>query len=306
LIAGAGGDSVSDIRAAADSGGGTGGIVDCQVNGAAGVDLTRRPEDVWRVAAALGGVGVAAFLPTLVSPNADEVARALDALAAGPPAGDPGADVVGWHLEGPVLNPARAGAHDPARLRRPGDVDIDRWHPRTGVRMVTLAPELPGALELTAELAGRGIVVSLGHTEADEPTVERAVDAGARCVTHLFNAMSPLHHRRPGVVGAVLGGAPLVASLIGDGVHVAPAVFRAAWRALGADRRMLVSDCVAAALMPPGDFSLAGTRVTSDGRSVRDRGGGLAGSALTLPEIGIPREEVLEAATRVPRRLLGI
>ncbi len=300
-------DAAIDIHAADR------GLVDCQVNGAGGVDLTETPSGLWRVAELLGADGVGAFLPTLVSPGGHEVRAALDALAAGPPDGWSGAVPLGWHIEGPVLNPARAGAHPPERLRAPDAIDIGSWHPHDGVRMVTLAPELPGALDLVTELASRGVVVSLGHSEADERTVELAVAAGARAVTHLFNAMSPLHHRRPGIVGAVLGGAPLVAGLVCDGVHVAPSVLRAAWRALGPGRRMVVSDCAAPALMPAGDHRLAGRTVTSDGTTVTTADGTLAGSALTLPAalvrlmaMGIDGEEALSAATEVPHRLLGV
>ena len=179
--------------------------------------------------------------------------------------------------------------------------------------MVTLAPELPGALDIVRELAARGVVVSLGHTQVDADGAREAVAAGARAVTHLFNAMPPMQHRAPGLVGAVLAGLPVVAGLIADGVHVAPDALRVAWRALGVERRVLVSDAAAPLGAPSGAYRLGGRDVVSDGREVRGADGALAGAAVGL-DVGVrtamavtgcSRDEAVAAVTATPARLLG-
>jgi N-acetylglucosamine-6-phosphate deacetylase len=289
------------------------GFVDLQVNGAAGIDITNEPERLWEVAAALPRFGVTSFLPTVVSSPRDVVERALAILAAGPPAGRRGARALGLHLEGPFLSPRRAGAHDPRWLTAPSLTGIDGWQRDRGVALVTLAPELPGAVPVIRELSRRGVVVSLGHTEADADAARRAVFAGARAVTHLFNAMPSMHHRAPGLVGAVLGGLDVVAGLIADGVHLAPDALRVAWRALGPERRLLVSDGAAAMGAPAGGYLVGGTAIVSDGREVRTADGSLAGTAAGLDAgvraawsvTGCSRAEAVAAATATPARLLG-
>lgn len=290
------------------------GLIDLQVNGAAGHDLTTDPASVWSVGAALAAHGVEAFLPTLVSPSYAIVDQAREVLVAGPPPGYRGAVPLGWHVEGPFLSPARAGAHDPAALRRPDPAAVADWSPTTGVRMVTLAPELPRALEVVAALADRGVVVSIGHSEASHDEARSAFDAGARFVTHLFNAMPPLGHREPGIVGAALADERITLGLIPDGLHVHPTVVRLAWRLVGPTRLAVVSDAIAALGMPPGRYRLAGREVVVDERSARLPDGVLAGSVLPLDAAvrnlatfaGIDVAEARRAATDVPARLLGL
>jgi N-acetylglucosamine-6-phosphate deacetylase len=180
--------------------------------------------------------------------------------------------------------------------------------------MVTLAPELPGALDVVRHLARRGVVVALGHTEASYAQVRAAVDAGARAATHLFNAMPPLGHRDPGPVGAVLGDGDLVAGVVVDGHHVHPAVVRSTWRALGPHRFMLVSDTTAALGLPDGPAALGDQQVLVGGGAVRldDGSGTLAGSAVGLDAClrtlvattGCAPAEAFVAATRTPADLL--
>ncbi len=188
---------------------------------------------MWRVGAVLGRFGVSAFLPTLVSPSWPTVARARDALAAGPPESYSGATPLGWHVEGPFLAPSRAGAHDPASLRPPSVEAVAGWSPSTGVRMVTLAPELPGALDVVRVLVANGIVVSAGHSAASYDEAVAGFEAGIRSVTHLFNAMSPLDHREPGLAGAALADDRVTIGLIPDGLHVHPAVVGLVRRIVG-------------------------------------------------------------------------
>jgi N-acetylglucosamine-6-phosphate deacetylase len=256
---------------------------------------------------------VTAWLPTIVSAAADgAIDEALRVLAAGPPVGWVGAIPLGLHLEGPFLAPARRGAHPVSRLRAASGALAAGWSRDGGVAVVTLAPELPGAVELIGELVGRGVVVSLGHSEADEAAASAAVDAGARWVTHLFNAMEPLGHRDPGLVGVALTDDRLHVGLIADGVHVAPRVVGLAQRSLGR-RLTLVTDAVGALGMPDGPHRLGGGVVEVSGDAVRLADGTLAGSNLSMDRAvrnlvamaGCSLDSALHAASGAPAELLG-
>jgi N-acetylglucosamine-6-phosphate deacetylase len=289
------------------------GYVDLQVNGAAGVDISSEPERMWEVAAALPRFGITAFLPTVVTAPPATRARALAALASGPPPGWVGARPLGLHFEGPMIAPARAGAHSDEHIVPPGPGVIEGWSRDAGVAMVTLAPELPGARHVIRELARRGVVVAAGHTDATAACARDAVDAGVRFVTHLFNAMAPIHHRDPGLAGAVLAGLPVAASMIVDGRHLDPDIVRIAWRALGDRRRLLVSDACAGLGAPPGRYRLGGVAITSDGAVARTDGDGLGGTVCGLDECvrntvaitGCAPGEAVAAATAAPAALLG-
>ena len=294
------------------------GYLDLQVNGAAGHDLTSDPGSVWEVGEALVRYGVSAFLPTLVSPSWTIVDRARSTFAAGPPAGYRGATVLGWHVEGPFLSPARAGAHDPASLRSPDLAAVADWSPATGVRMVTLAPELAGALDVVAALVDRGVVVSAGHSAATYEQAKAGFDAGIRAVTHLFNAMSPLDHRDPGLPGAALADPRVTVCLIPDGLHVHPALVRIVAAAVGRARLAIVTDAIAALGMPPGTYRLGGQEVViaeANGiPSARLPDRRLAGSVLSMDDavhnlasyIGGTEDDAARAATSVPAALLGV
>jgi N-acetylglucosamine-6-phosphate deacetylase len=295
----------------------TPGLVDAQVNGACGVDLTREPERVAEVAATLTRSGVTAFVPTVISSPAGTVERVAAAVAAleRPGPQGPHARALGVHTEGPFLAPARRGAHPLQHLRAPDPDAVARWSPQAGVQVVTLAPELPGALDVVRALVERGVQVWIGHTEATYAQTVAAGAAGARAVTHLCNAMPRFDHREPGPVGAALGDGRLVAGVIVDGHHVHPAMVRTAWRALGPGRFMLVSDTTAALGLPPGRTVLGDQDVVLDGATVRlaDAPDTLAGSAVGLDHCvrtlvamtGCPPADALVAATRTPADLLG-
>ncbi|MFP3902509.1 MAG: N-acetylglucosamine-6-phosphate deacetylase, partial [Acidimicrobiia bacterium] len=224
------------------------GFVDLQCNGAAGVDLVAEPEGLWTLATALPRWGVTAWLPTVISAPAEVRARAREALRGGPPATvrGPFARPLGLHLEGPFLAPERAGAHPTGQLRPPDPalVAAEGWSAAEGVAMVTLAPELPRALDVVRGLVERGVVVAAGHSSASAEQASDAVDAGVRVVTHLFNAMAPLHHRDPGLAGVALADERVRSGVIADGVHLHPTTVALAARALG-DRLCLVTDAVA-------------------------------------------------------------
>ena len=233
------------------------GFIDLQINGALGIDLADEPERLWEVGAALSRYGVTGFLPTIITSPAGTPERAMAALA-DRPTGFAGAEPLGLHLEGPMLNPDRRGAHDPALLRLPSPGLVEGWTRADGVALVTLAPELPGGLAVVEQLVEAGVVVSAGHTAATADELDRAVAAGLSYVTHLFNAMVPFGHRDPGPIGLALSDGRLTAGLIADGIHVHPIAVAAAWRALGPSRLSLVTDAVAALGRPPGRFPVGG------------------------------------------------
>jgi N-acetylglucosamine-6-phosphate deacetylase len=288
-------------------------FVDLQCNGLAGRDLTVQPELMWEVGALLPRFGVGSFLPTLVSAGADVIDRAQQALTERPPA-YAGAEPLGLHLEGPLIAPQRRGAHPTEALRGLADIDVSGWSRRSGVACVTLAPELDGALALIPELVARDVLVSLGHTDATAEVAGAAVDAGARGVTHLFNAMRPFAHRDPGVVGVGLADPRLHCGLIADGVHLHPTALVAAWRALTPARAVLVTDSVAAtcASTSMSMSTLGGSAVVADAVAVRTPAGALAGSLLTADRAvrnvvawtGCAASEAVRAATRTPADLL--
>jgi N-acetylglucosamine-6-phosphate deacetylase len=292
------------------------GLVDLQVNGFAGVDVMDADEErVRALARSLPAYGVTAWLPTLITAPAEHVGRALDVLAAVvPPAGARAplgeAVTLGVHLEGPYLSPRRLGTHPAAHRRDPDPAEMASWRARGPVVAVTLAPELPGALDLVRSLSADGVLVSAGHTDATAAQADAAFDAGARTVTHLFNAMSALNHREPGVPGAALAREDVTVQMIVDGYHLAPEVVRVAWAA-ARGRVVLVTDATAAAGKPDGRYVLAGVELFVTDGAVRNAEGALAGSALTLDaavrnacEIGIDPAAALTAATEAPARLL--
>lgn len=212
-----------------------------------------------RVAAAHQRQGTTTMLASLVTASPPDLLARVRALAR---AAEDGL-VAGIHLEGPWLSPARAGAHDVALLRRPDPAELAALlrAGRGTVRMVTVAPELPGGLELIARIVAAGVVAAVGHTDADAATVRAAIEAGATVATHLFNAMPQLHHRRPGPVGALLDDPRVTVELVGDGVHVDPSVFRLALAAAGPGRMSLVTDAMAAAGAGDGAYRLGSVDV---------------------------------------------
>ena len=250
------------------------------------------------------------YQPTLVTAPPELTRLALATIGAS--ASGDGARILGAHLEGPFLSPERAGAH-PVELLREPDLDLLASFLVAGcaVTTVTLAPELPRAGELIDELVGRGITVSLGHTDATAPVAQAAFDQGAATVTHLFNAMRPFGHRDPGVAGTALARPDVIVQLIADGVHLAPETIIATWRA-ARGRLVLVSDAIAAAGLGDGSFRLGTVAVTVEQGVSRLEDGTLAGAVRPLAwglrmlvELGVPIVEAVDAVTRTPARLIG-
>jgi N-acetylglucosamine-6-phosphate deacetylase len=287
------------------------GFVDLQVNGFGGVDLLEADADGFRRAGdALLETGVTAYLPTFITGPEDDVFRALRGL---PTASPGGPRILGAHLEGPFIAPTRLGAHPPAHRRDPDIELLERLIAAGLVRLVTLAPELPGAQALIELLQLRGITVSCGHSNATAGQAEAAFERGVRTVTHLFNAMRPFHHRDPGLVGAALSRPDVVVQIIVDGVHLAGETVKVISRA-AAGRVALVTDAIAAAgaTVTDGPSSLGGVEVSVRNGVARGPGGVLAGSLLTMVEavrnlhaLGVPLEDALTAATAAPAAVIA-
>jgi N-acetylglucosamine-6-phosphate deacetylase len=288
------------------------GLIDLQVNGCAGIDVTAEPTRLWEVGVALTTYGVTAFVPTVITSAPAARDEALRTWAAGPPPDWEGAEPLGLHFEGPFLSPARRGAHPEQWLTSPDLELVAGWSRTAGVVMVTIAPELPRALDVIEALAARGVLVSVGHTDATAGEVQAAVAAGARCLTHLGNAMPPLRSREPGPVGTALGGAGLVAGVIADGHHHDPLFLSTVWRALGPGRFLSVSDTTAALGLPDGPVRLGDQQAVVRDGTIRLADGTLAGSAASLPAClrtlqrttGASLADVVATATTTPAGLL--
>lgn len=266
------------------------GYFDIHIHGGAGVDLMRAPvSEVPRLGSFLASHGVTAYFPTTVAAPLEATYAALDQLANAiqkpqPADGDAAqARPLGIHLEGPFLSHKRRGVHPPENLVEPTVKIFDSlWQAARGqVRMMTIAPELPGAMEVIAEAARRGVCVSIGHSDAELPTAKNAVAAGARHATHTFNAMRPLDHRDPGIIGEVLSDDAISADLIADGIHVAPPVVKLFLQAKGPERAVLITDAISATGMPDGRYQLGPIQVDVKGGKCTSNGS-LAGSVLTM------------------------
>jgi N-acetylglucosamine-6-phosphate deacetylase len=260
--------------------------------------------------------GITGFLCTLAAPDVKALLQTVHSFASALDAGTPGAQALGIHLEGPFLNPDRRGAFPRSWLRPPSLEEADALI-RTGrgwIRMVTIAPELPGAMEVAERFRRAGIVVALGHTDADYDTATSALRGPFTHVTHTFNAMRGFHHRDPGALGAILASKHITAEVIADGVHVDPAAMRVLVRCLGSDKIVLVTDGTPWAGLPDGEYEWLNERmVLRDGRATLPDGT-LAGSVATmdacvrnavlLGEVRLP--EAIQMATLNPARVLGM
>jgi N-acetylglucosamine-6-phosphate deacetylase len=293
----------------------TPGLVDIQVNGAFGADFAEIDEEgMRRIVRNLPRTGVTRFLPTLITADLSQLldqARAL--LAAVSTVNGTGAQSLGVHLEGPFLSPKRPGVHDPGLMVAPTAERVDAMLALRGaLRMVTLAPELPGGMEAVRRLTEAGVLVAVGHTDATGAETTHAADVGAGMITHLFNAQRGLGHREPGVPGVALVDDRYTLGLIADLAHVGADACRLVFKAAG-DRVALVTDAVAAAGMPPGVYRLGGADVLlSDDGVPRSAEGTIAGSALTLDRavrnmisIGVDPITAFRAATIVPADTIG-
>ena len=299
------------------------GFVDIHIHGGAGVDAMRASQsELPRLGQFLTTHGVTGYFPTTVAAPLDATCAALERLADAIEAASTATDdnpvqarPLGIHLEGPFLSHKRRGVHPPENLVAPTLEIFERfWQAARGhVRMLTIAPEIPGAMEVIAEAARRNVCVSIGHSDAEMPIAQEAVKAGARHATHTFNAMRPLDHREPGIIGEVLSDDRLSADIIVDGIHVAPPVVKLFLRAKGRELAVLITDAISATGMPEGRYQLGPIEVdVKDGKCMSN--GSLAGSVLTMDRAvrnvmqfsDWSLRDALRAATLNPARALGL
>jgi N-acetylglucosamine-6-phosphate deacetylase len=290
---------------------------DVHIHGAAGHDVMEAtPEALEKMGKFLASRGTGSFLATTVTAPLDATLRAVSGLAKliHAPAREGVARPVGIHLEGPFLSHAKRGVQPEEHLLAPDIAMFDRLYEAAEghVRLMTLAPELDGAVELTAHATKRGVRVSVGHSDAKATETRAAIAAGAVSATHTFNAMRALDHREPGILGVVLTESELYSELICDGIHSAPEMARLWWRAKGPQRAILVTDAMSAAGMPDGEYQLGGFAVqVANGRAMAR--GVLAGSVLTLDRAlrnlvafaGARVDEALRALTANPAAMIG-
>ncbi|BBW95764.1 N-acetylglucosamine-6-phosphate deacetylase [Geobacillus icigianus] len=295
------------------------GFIDVHIHGAAGADVMDATlKALHAMAKALPAEGTTSFLATTMTAPSEQIEAALRNVARYmAEANRPGAaEVLGVHLEGPFLSPKRTGAQHPRHLVDPNVSLFQRWQEAAGghIRLVTLAPEREGGLELAAYLKQTGVIASIGHSDAVYDEVKAAIQAGVTHATHLFNGMRGIHHREPGVAGAVLMFEEVMCELIADGLHVAPPMVRLAYRNKGSEGLILITDAMRAKCLGDGRYELGGQEVTVRGQEARLADGTLAGSVLKLAEAirrvldytGCTIEEVIRMASWNPAKQLGL
>lgn len=299
------------------------GFIDIHVHGAAGYDvMDAKAEALAAITASVAAHSTTSLVATTVTASEEATSRAAEAVSnwmqrrkrQGPDAA-PSAEILGVHFEGPFISRVQRGVHPEEWISQPSVLFFRRLlaAAKGAARIITLAPELPGAPELIDEALKADIVVSLGHTDATYAEAMRAISRGARHAAHVFNAMRPFAHRETGVLGAILTSPAVTAELIADGVHVDDAAIRILLATKGSQGMILVSDGIAATGMPDGKYRLGTFEVTVAGGVARNSEGRLAGSTLTLDRalrhmvaLGIPLCEVLPMLTSSPARLLGL
>ena len=296
------------------------GFVDVHIHGAGGHDVMEANETaLGTITARLAAFGTTSLLATTVTASADETCRSVEGISkyitGQYQTGDARAEILGIHFEGPFLSPERRGVHPAEWLQPPSAELLQRFLQAAAghARILTIAPELLGAMPCIDAARSLGMVVSIGHTDATYEQARAAVAHGAHHATHVYNAMRPFTHRDPGVIGAVLTTPEVTAELIADGIHVDEIAMKVLLQAKGAQGVVLISDGTSATGMPDGEYMLGGLQVTVNGGVCRNAEGRLAGSTLTLDRalrnivgLGIPLADAVRMLTLNPATLLGI
>jgi N-acetylglucosamine-6-phosphate deacetylase len=302
------------------------GFVDVHIHGAGGHDVMEaNARALDRIAATVARYGTTSLVATTVTAPIDETCRSLEGIARyirsheqpkeSDEKGRLAAEFVGIHLEGPFISKARRGVHPPDSIARPSVEVLQKFFDAADglVKIVTIAPEIPGARELIEHAVAAKVVAAIGHTDADFDQARAAIQAGARHAVHMFNAMRPFTHRDPGVVGAILTDPEVTAEVIADGVHVAGPTIQVLLGCKGFDAVLLASDGIAATGMPDGNYRLGNFEVAVKDGVARNSEGKLAGSTLTLDRalrylvaLGVPLKDAVRMATVLPARRLGL
>jgi N-acetylglucosamine-6-phosphate deacetylase len=293
----------------------TPGFIDIHIHGSNGADvMDASMKSLDTISNFLAGNGTTSWLATTMTVSVKEIRNSLKTVSEYMNTSHEGAQILGVHLEGPFLSPLAKGAHAEQHILPPA---IDNYQSITGgfpdlVRLVTLAPEQEGALELVSYLKERNITPSLGHTKGSYQQCCRGIAAGMHHVCHFYNAMTPLNHREPGAAGAILENDAVTIELIADLVHVHPAAIRLAYKVKGRDKIVLITDAMNAAGLKDGEYELGGIPVYVRNGEARQMDGTLAGSTLTqdqalrnMIDIGIPSEDVIAMLTETPARQIG-
>ena len=293
------------------------GFIDVHIHGALGRDVMEGTGEALEVISRfLAAHGTTSFLATTMTASPIATLQAVEALGGQVDHPLPGARMLGLHLEGPFINPEKRGAHPAKHIRPPSTLIFEQLLARSGrrIKLITLAPEVEGSLEMIEFARSRGVIVSLGHSNATLEETMAAIDLGAANATHLFNAMRSFSHRDPGILGAVLTAPQVWAELIADGVHVSPAAVELCLQCKGSGKILLISDAVSPTGMPEGQYRLADGEITLSEGVCRTPDGTLAGSILTQDQAlrnvvrwsRLPVPTVLGMLTRNPARSLGI
>jgi N-acetylglucosamine-6-phosphate deacetylase len=300
------------------------GFVDVHIHGAGGHDVMEAtPAALDCITSTVARYGTTSILATTVTASVDETCRSLEGIAQYIRAHEkfeqdsagPVAEILGIHLEGPFISKSRRGVHPPDSIARPSVQILDKFRAAADglIRMVTVAPEIPGALDLIQAAVSNGIVAAIGHTDANYDQTQAAIQAGARHTVHFYNAMRPFSHRDPGIIGAVLTEPDVTAEVIADGIHVAGPAIQVLLGTKGFDTVLLASDATAATGMPDGNFRLGNFEVVVKDGVCRNAEGKLAGSTLTLDRalryivaLGVPLADAVRMATILPARRVSL
>ena len=276
------------------------GLVDIHTHGAVGVDVMDG-ENIEAISEYLLKNGITSWLPTTMTMDMADIKRVTEAIP-----NTKGAKILGYHMEGPYISKNRKGAMNEKYIKNP---DIAEFESIKNVKMVSLAPELSGSMDFIKNCKA---VVSIGHTESDYKTATEAIKNGAKCLTHIFNAMPPLNHRNPGPIGAAID-ENIYVQVICDGLHLHKSVIKMLYRTFGADRMILISDSMRATGLSDGEYELGGQMIDVKKGVARTKDGVLAGSTSNLMdcvkkaiEFGIPKEDAIKMASETPAKLLGI
>lgn len=292
------------------------GFIDLHVHGGGGADvMDGEYEAIRKVAATHARFGTTAFLPTTLTMPKDKIIKSLQSIKEAKLKGTGTAAILGIHLEGPYINPEKKGAQNEEGIMPLSKNEFLELNQASGylIRLVTLAPEMPGAIDFIRWLHRKNIIISAGHTNATYQKMQEAIQVGLTHVTHLFNAMRGLHHREPGIVGAALSDSRLTVEVIADGIHIHPIILKMIYQMKGSEKIVLVTDAIRAACLEEGNYDLGGKEVIVVRGQAKLGDGTLAGSVLTknqavhnmVAQAGISLLEAVQMSTYNPAKCLG-